>query len=350
MKDDKILIVSQLYLRRSFYLLLSFFCATFARRDCHYGSPLIGLTMTQKRIRLEGVINHCYQRTVNGFLAFYTTIDCLVFFTIVCVAAARHKVKLVKICIMPEHFHLSVVFLRAEDLSSFMCQITRDYSAAFNKRCNRQGPLFQSPYGNAAKTDEKKIRTNLIYVDNNPVERMLTSVAEDYRWNFLAYANNRWPFSEPVIKRHASGAMKKAMSLVTARQKCGKPLSYSMLKSIFKALNYKERRQLADYAITTYSVIDYKESLRYFKSFQDMLLATHSTTGSEHDIKEEFHGRRDDVYAKISSLLQKNGFVKDVHEVVSLPIARKKELLRFLQGKTPATRRQLLCYLHLPPE
>ena len=99
-----------------------------------------------------------------------------------------------------------------------------------------------------------------------------------------------------------------------------------------------------------YSVIDYKESLRYFKSFRDMILATHSTTGSEHDIKEEFHGRRDDVYARISGLLQKNGLVKDVHEVVSLPIARKKELLRFLQGKTQATKRQLLCYLHIPPE
>ena len=306
--------------------------------------------MTQKRIRLEGVINHCYQRTVNGFLAFYTTIDCLVFFTIVCVAAARHKVNLVKICIMLDHFHLSVVFYRPEDLSAFMCEISRDYSAAFNKRCNRQGPLFQSPYGNAAKTDEKKIRTNLIYVDNNPVERMLASVAEDYRWNFLAYAESRWPFTEPVIKRHASGAMKKAMSLVVARHKCGKPLSYSMLRSIFKSLDHNERRQLTDFAITTYSVIDYAESLRHFKSFWDMILAIHSTTGSEHDIKEVFHGRRDDVYARISGLLQKNGFVKDVHDVISLPIARKKELLRFLQGKTQATKRQLLCYLHIPPE
>lgn len=306
--------------------------------------------MTQKRIRLEGVVNHCYQRTIDGFLAFYTTIDCLVFFTIVCLAAAKHGVKIVKVCIMPDHFHLSVVFSRAEDLSAFMCQITRDYSAAFNKRCNRQGPLFQSPYGNAPKTGEKKIRTNLIYVDNNPVERMLTSVAEDYRWNFLAYAESRWPFSEPVIKRQASGAMKKAMSLVAARHNSRKPLSYSMLRSIFKSLDNRERRQLVDYAISTYSVIDYQESLKYFKSFQDMLLATHSTTGSEHDIKEEFHGRRDDVYAQISGLLQKNGLVKDVHEVVSLPLARKKELLRFLQGKTQATRRQLHCYLHLPPE
>lgn len=329
---------------------MAFLCDICTERDCHYGSQITRPIMTQKRKRLEGAVNHCYQRTINGFLAFYTATDCLVFFTIVCVAAARHRVRLVKICIMPDHFHLSVVFYRPEDLSAFMCEISRDYSTAFNKRCNRQGPLFQSPYGNAAKTDEKKIRTNLIYVDNNPVERILTSAAEDYRWNFLAYAENRWPFSEPVIKRYASGALKKAMSLVAARQGCGKPLSYSMLKSIFSTLDHKERKQLTDYAITTYSVIDYKESLRYFKSFRDMILATHSTTGSEHDIKEEFHGRRDDVYARISGLLQKNGLVKDVHEVVSLPIARKKELLRFLHGKTQATKRQLLCYLHIPPE
>lgn len=331
-------------------MFFRFFCATFAEKRLSLWCALIVPPMTKKRIRLEGVINHCYQRTVNGFLAFYTTIDCLVFFTIVCMAATRHKVKLVKVCIMPDHFHVSVIFSHEEDLSAFMCEVTRDYSTAFNKRCNRRGPLFQSPYGNATKTEEKKIRTNLIYVDNNPVERKLTAVAEDYRWNFLAYAERRWPFSERIVKRKASGAMKKALALVASRHNCGKPLSYTMLRSIFKTLNNKERRQLVDYSITTYSVIDYQESLRHFRSFQDMLLATHSTTGSEHDIKEEFHGRRDDVYAKISSLLQKNGYIKDPHEIISMPIARKKELFGFLHGKTLATRRQLMCYLHIPPD
>lgn len=304
--------------------------------------------MTKQRIRLEGVLNHCYQRTVNGVLAFYTTIDCLVFFTIVCVAAARYGITLVKVCIMPDHFHLSVIFSRAEDLSSFMCQISRDYSISFNKKCNRRGPLFQSPYGNAAKKDAKKVRTNLIYVDNNPVERKLSALAEDYRWNFLAYAESRWPFSDPVIKRYASGALKKALRLISARCKIGKALSYGMLNSIFGHLDNRERKQVVDFAISTYSVIDYGESLQYFSSFQDMLLATHSTTGSEHDIYEVFNGRRDDVYARISSLLLNNGYIKDIHEVVSLPITRKKEIFTFLQGKTPATNKQLACYLHLP--
>lgn len=306
--------------------------------------------MTKKRVRLDGVINHCYQRTQNGFLAFYTTIDCLVFFSIVCVASVRYNVKLVKICIMPDHFHLSVICSRPEDLSSFMCYITREYAIAFNKRCGTEGSLFQSPYGNAAKIGDKSVRTNLIYVDNNPVERKLSQKAEDYRWNFLAYAENSWPFSEPLNKRQASKSMKVALSQISSRHKQGKPLSFGMLQNAFKTLSTKERKQLADYAIVTYSVIDYNESVKYFKSFQQMLLATHSTTGSEHDIKEQFHGRRDDVYAKISSLLRRNGFVKDVHEVITMPLDRRRQLLRYLQGKTMATKKQLYCYLHFLPQ
>ena len=81
-----------------------------------------------------------------------------------------------------------------------------------------------------------------------------------------------------------------------------------------------------------------------------MLLAIHSTTGSEYDLKEHFNGKRDDVYAKLTNILLRHGLVNEIHEIVSLPIERKLYLQRYLTGKTLATDNQIACFLHLPAQ
>ena len=208
--------------------------------------------------------------------------------------------------------------------------------------------MFCEQFGSAPKKTDKYVRTNLIYVDNNPVERKLCSKAEDYRWNFLAYASDMWPFSEPGIKRHYSGTMKMAVAMVIARHRCGKYMTLDMLQNAFAKLSRKECNQLTDFIINTYSVIDYAESITRFGTYESMLTAIHSTTGSEYDLKEQFNGKRDDVYAKLTSILLKQGLVNEIHEVVSLPVERKKYLQRYLTGKTLATNNQIACFLHLP--
>ena len=306
--------------------------------------------MTKRRICPFGTLIHCYQRTVGGCLAFYSVSDYLVFFTIICIVAARYNVRIVKICIMPDHFHVSVICYSVEDLSAFMRDATSCYAKAFNRRCNRTGPLFCEQFGSAPKKTDKHVRTNMIYVDNNPVERKLCSKAEDYRWNFLAFTNTRWPFSEPGIRRHYSGAMKRAVATVLARHKSGKYITFDMLQNAFAKLSRKECNQLADFIINTYNVIDYEESLNHFGSYESMLLAIHSTTGSEYDLKEHFNGKRDDVYAKLTQILLKQGLVNEIQEVVSLPLERKLYLQRLLTGKTLATANQIACFLHLPAQ
>ena len=52
-------------------------------------------------------------------------------------------------------------------------------------------------------------------------------------------------------------------------------------------LNERERSQLVDYIISVYNCIDYHFLTGCYGSYQDMLLAVNSNTGSEYDIKEE---------------------------------------------------------------
>lgn len=103
---------------------------------------------------------------------FYSISDYLVFFTIFCTAARHWDVVVVKLCLMPDHIH-------------------------------------------------------------NSVERHLCTKTEEYRWDFVAYAVTNHPFSDPLVVRRASYAMKKALSVVKARYAEGKYLKYKLIQNLF---------------------------------------------------------------------------------------------------------------------
>ena len=164
--------------------------------------------MKNHRRFLPGVINHCYQNTRDGFLLFYSICDYLACFTIICTVARRHHVKVLSLCLMPDHLHGSFVADYIEELCAFVGHYTSSVARENNETCGHAGPLFNEPFGSAPKPGGKNGRTNLIYVGNNPVERHLADKAENYRWNFLAYAESDHPFSAPIVKRKASGPLK----------------------------------------------------------------------------------------------------------------------------------------------
>ena len=242
---------------------------------------------------VPGIINHCYQNSINGALLFYSVSDFLVMFTLVCVASKRYDVKVLALCFMPDHIHGSYVAVSKSKLSAFVGYYSSEYVKMFNDYYGRSGPLFNRPFGSVPKIGDKKGRTNLIYVDNNPVERRLSKDAVLYRWNFLAYGQSKHPFSEPIKRRTASSTLKKAMTIVDLQSSRGHPLTFALLGKWFSRLSKKESLQLVDYIITTYSVIDYDAAARFFGGFDNMLLAIRSTTGSEYDLNEPFEGRND---------------------------------------------------------
>ena len=54
------------------------------------------------------IINHCYQRTADGGVLFYTTSDHLVYFTMYCIVAKKYGIKVFSLCQMPDHVHDAV--------------------------------------------------------------------------------------------------------------------------------------------------------------------------------------------------------------------------------------------------
>lgn len=299
---------------------------------------------------LPGTLIHCYQNTVNGFLLFYNHSDHLVHFTIFCTCAKRYGIRVLAICQMADHIHSGVQAPSREALSLFNQEVSSKYAFSDSSVCKRKGHLFNRPFGSALKQGSKKVRTNLIYIGNNPVERQLCSKAIDYRWNFLAYADNDHPFSRKLVVRKASWAMRKAIKEVNAQHRRNQPLSYTLLQRLFGSLDREEGLQLIDYIVTTYSVIDYEYASHFFGGYGNMIGAMEYNTGSEYDIKEDNFGKSDACYGHIARWLYDNLNISDIHEVFSLPESLRTGLLMEMHSELGTEIRQLAKYLRLKIE
>ena len=298
----------------------------------------------------NGVLNHCYQRSADGGVLFYTYGDHLVYFTKYCQSARKYGIQVLALCQMPDHTHDAIQARRKEDLALFKQETNSWYARKLNDFAGTAAPVFESAFGSAQKWGDKKIRTNLIYVGNNPVERKLVCKAEEYRWNYLAHGTSDHPFSEKLVIRNAGWAMRKAVKEILSTYEAGRPLNHQMTGRLFQTLKTQECQQLTDFIIKTYNVIDYETAAGYFGGYDNMLIAMHASTGSEYDIKETFTGKSDICYTRMSRMLQQSGKVKDIHEILSWTQDAKAGCFMYLLQKTDTPPEQIAKFLHLSRE
>ena len=143
--------------------------------------------------------------------------------------------------------------------------------------------------------------------------------------------------------------MQQAVSIVKSRHATGQYLPYALLRTLYKKLSKRECDQLTDIIISTYNVIDYPASIQFFDTFDKMLTAIHSTTGSEHDLNEVFTGKDDRWYARFSELIQKEFRPKNIHDILAFPTEKRKDLFLFLSRQTMAPAEQIAKYLRIDP-
>ena len=301
----------------------------------------------RNRVFRVGALHHIYQRTIDGYLIFYDKRDFLVFFTLFCTVARKYNIQVLGICLMYDHIHVLVKASSKADLSAFVREYTCRFSRKRNVRYQRKGDFFRHRFGSAPKSDEKKARTAIAYLYNNPVEKKLCGKAEEFQWDFLDYARSDHPFSSPLRMRKASQAMRRAISEVRSLRESDIPLEYEFIERIIKNLSASEIRQLTDYIIVQYNCIDYQEVTSYYENFEALLMAIHSNTGSEYQIKEEIALESDTIYKRMSAAVRKMTSYQDMKEVLSLPDREKRRIAWILSAETGASPRQISKFLHL---
>ena len=210
------------------------------------------------RVFKAGALHHIYQRTYDGFLIFYSVRDFLVFFTLFCTIARKCHIRVLGVCLMYDHIHVLVAAPSKKDLSAFVQEYTCRFSRQRNVQYQRKGSFFQRRFGSAPKSGEKKARTAIAYLYNNPVEKKLCKNAEDYQWDFLTYANNSHPFSQPLKLNGASRPMRRAVAEIKSLRATDTPLNYATIERIIKDLSPSEIKQLTDYTVSSFNCIDYQ--------------------------------------------------------------------------------------------
>lgn len=301
----------------------------------------------KKRKFIAGVFNHTYQRTVSGFNIFYDMEDYVVYYTIFSILAAKYNITVYGLCLMIDHIHSLIACREMSVLSRFMSHVTNVFVKEYNVVHGRVGPLFCEGFGSAPKQGMKLLRTAVAYLYNNPVERYLCRCAQDYRWNFLAYCSSVNPFSDRLIIRNASYDLRDAIKEVQGSKKRGRHITYIQLKRMMAPLDCREKNQLIDYIISTYSVIRFDIlSTECYSGYDNMLVAINSNAGSEYDIEELKHGRSDVAYRELYQYVRSRGFI-NAGSVISLGMDSKSSLMMEMMRYTSASRYQICKYLHL---
>lgn len=297
----------------------------------------------KRRFSADGVM-HIYQRTKSGFNLFYTLEDFLVYYTIASVKAPTYRVRLMGLCLMIDHVHMLLRTENRTQMSDYISVCSSVYAREFNAFTGRKGELFESAFGSAVKTEAKKIRSAIAYLFNNPVEKLLCLRAEDYRWNFLAYYTERFPFSSVPAK--TSRKLKRSMNIVDDSFKRGQYIKYQLVEVIMKNLNTEEKQYMTDYIISKYFPFDRAELASWYKSHKDMLTAIDSNTGSEYEIAEKHYCKSDVPYREIVAVLKKEQLT-DIHSAITLPDDAKQTYLKLLKRSTSASYAQIRKFLHM---
>lgn len=302
----------------------------------------------KKRKVYAGEVHHVYQKTTKGGLIFYSVHDYLVFFTIFCSQARKREVRVLALCPMPDHIHQVLVVDNSVQLAGFEQSYSHLFALEWNQRRHLKGFLFKHPYGSAVKLGHKQVRTALAYCNNNPVERRLSEKAEDYRWTFLSYFKDRFPYSRHTNPVNAKGYLRYAIQEARTSAELGNYLHYSQLERWEKHLSAQEWLQLQDYIIHLWNAVEYNQAMSYYSSFDSMVRAFHDNTGSEYDIKEERDNYSDEVYSDCTRILISEAHIHHVADIPSLSGERKKALFSLLRQRTSARPKQIRKYLHMP--
>lgn len=265
---------------------------------------------------------------------FDETEDILACYTMISVYSRIHQIKILEICFMVDHIHILLIAENPEAMAGFMRDFSSAYVLSLNASTGRSGQLLHKSYGNAPKRGDKKTRSTIIYIGNNPVEKKLCTRAEGYRWNFLPYILTPFPYSGKRTLRDMENSIRKLCKEV---QDCRNRNEYLT----------HDKEFLTDFIVMRYWCMDESAMISYFKDLKSMIEAMASTTGSEHDICETFIPEPDTSYHEMTAIIQKVLPGTPVRKIISFSMERKMKVASFLRQTTSASFSQICRFLHI---
>jgi len=132
---------------------------------------------------VDGFVYHVLNRGNGGQEVFNKDQDYKVFADLMKETKARYSIKIFAYCLMPNHFHMVVVPIHAEELSKGMQWLMTSHVRRYHQHYGTSGHIWQGRFKSFIIQEDNHLLTVLRYVEGNPVRAGLVNSAKDWSWS-----------------------------------------------------------------------------------------------------------------------------------------------------------------------
>jgi len=136
------------------------------------------------RVTYKGAYHHVMNRGIEGKNIFPDDKAKQYFFNILCDKSRNLKIRLLALCIMDSHYHLTLQNSSGR-LSDFMKQLDGQYGIYYRNREGGKGYVFQGRYKSTLIQEDKYLKAVIVYILLNPVRAGIIIDPYKYRWSSI---------------------------------------------------------------------------------------------------------------------------------------------------------------------
>jgi putative transposase len=154
----------------------------------------------QPRCAPGGIVYHALNRAVARLPLFEKDGDYQAFERVSKEALAKHPIRVLAYCLMPNHWHFVLWPERDEQLTAFLRWLTHTHTQRWHAHYHTAGTghLYQGRFKAFPVQEDDHLLTVLRYVERNPLRAGLVRRAESWRWSSLSQRRSK-ATSAPVL-------------------------------------------------------------------------------------------------------------------------------------------------------
>jgi putative transposase len=139
------------------------------------------------RASVGGYCYHVLNRGNARAQVFHKDGDYNAFVKLIRQASARVPMRLLALCVMPNHFHLALWPFEDGDLSAWMGWLLTAHVRRYHKHYRSSGHVWQGRFKAFPIQEDDHLLSVLRYIERNPLRAKLVAKAEDWSWSSLRY-------------------------------------------------------------------------------------------------------------------------------------------------------------------
>lgn len=130
-----------------------------------------------------GFVYHIINRGNGRQKVFHEDEDYQAFVDLMVEARNRYSIKTLAYCLMPNHFHMVLMPLRAEELSRYMQWLMTSHVRRYHRHYGTSGHVWQGRFKSFIIQEDSHLLTVLRYVEGNPVRAGMVDSAKEWLWS-----------------------------------------------------------------------------------------------------------------------------------------------------------------------